>query len=206
MSPCRVADRNKNDRIDRDEVNACLACWDGKGCCFLVFVQLFEKYGTLIEGYTALIEKVSALIGFRDDAKALEGLFDEYDTNHSGELDHPEVKKLLTNANEGAAPSDEEVAMVIKMADREGSGTLCASRAVRVVVLEGLLLQTVWFPNLAPDHAWRCFTAAKHELMASVAVWYSFLLCHSGSVPSEPDSPTGTFVPVKTRESMCGCC
>eukprot|EP01052_Picozoa_sp_SAG31_P009273 SAG31_NODE_485_length_15021_cov_9.439791_2_plen_454_part_00 len=30
---------------------------------FLVFVQLFEKYGTLIEIYTALIEKVSALIG-----------------------------------------------------------------------------------------------------------------------------------------------
>eukprot|EP01052_Picozoa_sp_SAG31_P036828 SAG31_NODE_4653_length_3067_cov_27.573787_1_plen_226_part_00 len=29
---------------------------------FLVFVQLFEKYGTLIERYTALIEKVSALI------------------------------------------------------------------------------------------------------------------------------------------------
>eukprot|EP01052_Picozoa_sp_SAG31_P035523 SAG31_NODE_4300_length_3371_cov_8.759780_1_plen_143_part_10 len=28
---------------------------------FLVFVQLFEKYGTLIERYTALIEKVSAL-------------------------------------------------------------------------------------------------------------------------------------------------
>eukprot|EP01052_Picozoa_sp_SAG31_P048634 SAG31_NODE_10262_length_1163_cov_1.505639_1_plen_348_part_01 len=30
----------------------------GKGCYFLVFVQLFEKYGTLIERYTALIEKV----------------------------------------------------------------------------------------------------------------------------------------------------
>eukprot|EP01052_Picozoa_sp_SAG31_P012628 SAG31_NODE_743_length_12418_cov_3.780908_4_plen_101_part_00 len=29
---------------------------------FLVFVQLFEKYGTLIERYTALIEKVSAFI------------------------------------------------------------------------------------------------------------------------------------------------
>eukprot|EP01052_Picozoa_sp_SAG31_P002883 SAG31_NODE_104_length_25069_cov_12.917144_22_plen_101_part_00 len=26
----------------------------GKGCYFLVFVQLFEKYGTLIEGNTAL--------------------------------------------------------------------------------------------------------------------------------------------------------
>eukprot|EP01052_Picozoa_sp_SAG31_P020148 SAG31_NODE_1502_length_8080_cov_131.725849_6_plen_103_part_00 len=34
---------------------------------FLVFVQLFEKYGTLIERYTALIEKVSALtVGHRD--------------------------------------------------------------------------------------------------------------------------------------------
>eukprot|EP01052_Picozoa_sp_SAG31_P059448 SAG31_NODE_18747_length_624_cov_0.880000_1_plen_73_part_10 len=31
----------------------------GKGCYFLVFVQLFEKYGTLIERNTALIEKVS---------------------------------------------------------------------------------------------------------------------------------------------------
>eukprot|EP01052_Picozoa_sp_SAG31_P018550 SAG31_NODE_1318_length_8823_cov_3.108780_6_plen_167_part_00 len=35
----------------------------GKACRFLVFVQLFEKYGTLIEIYTALIEKVSS---FRD--------------------------------------------------------------------------------------------------------------------------------------------
>eukprot|EP01052_Picozoa_sp_SAG31_P021148 SAG31_NODE_1620_length_7725_cov_1.520850_6_plen_294_part_00 len=30
----------------------------GKGCYFLVFVQLFEKYGTLIERNTALIERV----------------------------------------------------------------------------------------------------------------------------------------------------
>eukprot|EP01052_Picozoa_sp_SAG31_P004881 SAG31_NODE_207_length_20316_cov_20.465400_11_plen_116_part_00 len=30
---------------------------------FLVFVQLFVKYGTLIERYTALIEKVSPCIG-----------------------------------------------------------------------------------------------------------------------------------------------
>eukprot|EP01052_Picozoa_sp_SAG31_P020541 SAG31_NODE_1549_length_7913_cov_8.822882_1_plen_197_part_00 len=37
----------------------------GKGCYFLVFVQLLEKYGTLIERYAALIEKVSALIGIR---------------------------------------------------------------------------------------------------------------------------------------------
>eukprot|EP01052_Picozoa_sp_SAG31_P015775 SAG31_NODE_1023_length_10298_cov_3.003530_5_plen_222_part_00 len=36
---------------------------EGKDCYFLVFVvQLFEKYGTLIERNTALIEKVSALI------------------------------------------------------------------------------------------------------------------------------------------------
>eukprot|EP01052_Picozoa_sp_SAG31_P028654 SAG31_NODE_2784_length_5092_cov_10.113158_8_plen_127_part_00 len=32
----------------------------GKGRYFLVFVQLFEKYGTLIERNTALIEKVSS--------------------------------------------------------------------------------------------------------------------------------------------------
>eukprot|EP01052_Picozoa_sp_SAG31_P001745 SAG31_NODE_59_length_29571_cov_20.443506_5_plen_79_part_00 len=33
---------------------------------FLVFVQLLEKYGTLIEINTALIEKVSPCIGSRD--------------------------------------------------------------------------------------------------------------------------------------------
>eukprot|EP01052_Picozoa_sp_SAG31_P035030 SAG31_NODE_4172_length_3511_cov_1.676143_3_plen_109_part_00 len=32
---------------------------EGEGCYFLVFVQLFEKYGTIIERNTALIEKVS---------------------------------------------------------------------------------------------------------------------------------------------------
>eukprot|EP01052_Picozoa_sp_SAG31_P030742 SAG31_NODE_3180_length_4582_cov_2.985501_4_plen_57_part_00 len=34
----------------------------GKGCYFLVFVQLLYKCGTLIERYTALIEKVSLCI------------------------------------------------------------------------------------------------------------------------------------------------
>eukprot|EP01052_Picozoa_sp_SAG31_P004170 SAG31_NODE_170_length_21415_cov_8.230813_10_plen_143_part_00 len=37
--------------------------FSGEGCCFLVFVQLFEKYGTLIERNTALIEKVSPCRG-----------------------------------------------------------------------------------------------------------------------------------------------
>eukprot|EP01052_Picozoa_sp_SAG31_P050511 SAG31_NODE_11559_length_1017_cov_10.470588_1_plen_182_part_01 len=36
---------------------------DGEGCYFLVFVQLFEKYGTLIERNTALIDKVSPCRG-----------------------------------------------------------------------------------------------------------------------------------------------
>eukprot|EP01052_Picozoa_sp_SAG31_P021286 SAG31_NODE_1638_length_7672_cov_4.225142_8_plen_187_part_00 len=40
----------------------------GKGCYVLVFVQLFEKYGTLIERHTALIEKVSALTGTQTPA------------------------------------------------------------------------------------------------------------------------------------------
>eukprot|EP01052_Picozoa_sp_SAG31_P021547 SAG31_NODE_1672_length_7564_cov_10.193704_9_plen_201_part_00 len=41
-----------------DEGSAELHERNGKGCYFLVFVQLFEKYGTLIERNTALIEKV----------------------------------------------------------------------------------------------------------------------------------------------------
>eukprot|EP01052_Picozoa_sp_SAG31_P030263 SAG31_NODE_3090_length_4687_cov_4.344377_2_plen_242_part_00 len=36
--------------------------FQGKRCYFLVFVQLFDRCGTLIERNTALIEKVSALI------------------------------------------------------------------------------------------------------------------------------------------------
>eukprot|EP01052_Picozoa_sp_SAG31_P001678 SAG31_NODE_56_length_29726_cov_41.443312_28_plen_468_part_00 len=43
-------------------VNRTLEHMEGKGCYFLVFVKLFEKYGTLIEIYTALIEKVSPCI------------------------------------------------------------------------------------------------------------------------------------------------
>eukprot|EP01052_Picozoa_sp_SAG31_P041686 SAG31_NODE_6389_length_2035_cov_1.978306_1_plen_233_part_10 len=43
----------------------------GKGCYFLVSVQLFEKCGTLIEIYMALIEKVSALIAVLADNKTL---------------------------------------------------------------------------------------------------------------------------------------
>eukprot|EP01052_Picozoa_sp_SAG31_P024574 SAG31_NODE_2099_length_6447_cov_8.302615_6_plen_207_part_00 len=45
----------------------------GKGCYFLGVVQLFEKYGTLIERNTALIEKVSALIG-RDGERSNQAL------------------------------------------------------------------------------------------------------------------------------------
>eukprot|EP01052_Picozoa_sp_SAG31_P021767 SAG31_NODE_1699_length_7499_cov_5.315135_10_plen_122_part_00 len=36
-------------------------------CYFLVFVQLFEKYGTLVERNTALIEKVSPCRFMDDD-------------------------------------------------------------------------------------------------------------------------------------------
>eukprot|EP01052_Picozoa_sp_SAG31_P019299 SAG31_NODE_1401_length_8497_cov_4.386640_6_plen_91_part_00 len=40
------------------EVAGVLLRMVGKGCYFLVFVQLFEKCGTSIERNTALIEKV----------------------------------------------------------------------------------------------------------------------------------------------------
>eukprot|EP01052_Picozoa_sp_SAG31_P046510 SAG31_NODE_8926_length_1362_cov_1.548694_2_plen_372_part_00 len=56
----------------------------GERCYFLVFVQLFEKYGTLIERYTALIEKVPPCIAFRNllpregEQPLQEGLQGEY--------------------------------------------------------------------------------------------------------------------------------
>eukprot|EP01052_Picozoa_sp_SAG31_P037572 SAG31_NODE_4873_length_2893_cov_8.076951_2_plen_123_part_00 len=45
--------RRRRDRLEKMRQDVV------RGCYFLVFVQLFEKYGTFIERNTALIEKVS---------------------------------------------------------------------------------------------------------------------------------------------------
>eukprot|EP01052_Picozoa_sp_SAG31_P019450 SAG31_NODE_1417_length_8440_cov_7.706510_4_plen_248_part_00 len=54
---------------------------------FLVFVQLFEKYGTSIERYTALIERVSALIVARWWAVFREG--------RRRRTEHPSIRIVL---------------------------------------------------------------------------------------------------------------
>eukprot|EP01052_Picozoa_sp_SAG31_P035922 SAG31_NODE_4402_length_3267_cov_1.552715_5_plen_159_part_00 len=67
----------------------------GKGCYFLVFVQLFEKYGTLIERYTALIEKVSALIvrRTREVNRRLPNLDDFSDSEEDGQQEEAEPRE-----------------------------------------------------------------------------------------------------------------
>eukprot|EP01052_Picozoa_sp_SAG31_P007407 SAG31_NODE_353_length_17229_cov_8.702160_11_plen_882_part_00 len=62
---------------------------DGKGCYFLVFVQLLEKYGTIIdERYTALIEKVSPCIESKAQMAAMHKPFwntEQHFGTHAGE-------------------------------------------------------------------------------------------------------------------------
>eukprot|EP01052_Picozoa_sp_SAG31_P008592 SAG31_NODE_437_length_15714_cov_8.527344_1_plen_430_part_00 len=82
----------------------------GKGCYFLVFVQVFEKYGTLIERNTALIEKVSPCRDRQNAGKPqnftlpgtfVTGRFWQLTVGPSFEVHQGIIRELLFEAEDG---------------------------------------------------------------------------------------------------------
>eukprot|EP00286_Rhodomonas_abbreviata_P012012 CAMPEP_0181328004 /NCGR_PEP_ID=MMETSP1101-20121128/22444_1 /TAXON_ID=46948 /ORGANISM="Rhodomonas abbreviata, Strain Caron Lab Isolate" /LENGTH=210 /DNA_ID=CAMNT_0023436783 /DNA_START=15 /DNA_END=647 /DNA_ORIENTATION=+ len=70
-------------------------------------------------------------------------MFDKYDTNHSGKLEMGQLKAMLTDLNDGHAPEDEEVKMVMDLADGEVSKK---TGGVNKTELQGAI--TIWYMHV----------------------------------------------------------
>ena len=55
--------------------------------------------------------------GYLESKEDIEATFAKFDQNQSGKLEFEQLKALLTELNEGMAPADEEVQMVMEEAD-----------------------------------------------------------------------------------------
>eukprot|EP00736_Rhodelphis_marinus_P013527 Rmarinus@m.4303 len=55
--------------------------------------------------------------GYKEDKGWIDEIFDRYDTDHSGALEEDQLRKLMTDLNEGHVPTDDEVSFVMKNAD-----------------------------------------------------------------------------------------
>jgi len=64
-----------------------------------------------------LAETFAVWHAFMEDKEWVDEIFAKYDIDKSGTLDSEQLKTLLTDLNEGEAPSDEEVARVASSAD-----------------------------------------------------------------------------------------
>jgi len=59
-----------------------------------------------------------------EDAQFIDEVWAKYDQDEDGAIEFEEVKQLMTEINEGIAPSTKEVKMLIKVADADRSGTI----------------------------------------------------------------------------------
>ena len=56
------------------------------------------------------------------DSSSWKPLMESFDTNKSGSLEPDQLSKLLTVWNKGVEPTSEELALVISIADKDGTG------------------------------------------------------------------------------------
>jgi len=68
-------------------------------------------------------------------------LYNRYDTDNSGELDREQLKKLLTDLNDGLEIIDEEVDDIMLVADTGKSGTIDKTELIKAI--------SVWFSETA---------------------------------------------------------
>eukprot|EP00293_Proteomonas_sulcata_P015937 CAMPEP_0184297530 /NCGR_PEP_ID=MMETSP1049-20130417/8424_1 /TAXON_ID=77928 /ORGANISM="Proteomonas sulcata, Strain CCMP704" /LENGTH=207 /DNA_ID=CAMNT_0026607301 /DNA_START=55 /DNA_END=678 /DNA_ORIENTATION=+ len=73
----------------------------------------------------------------------IESLFLKYDTNHSGKLEPPQLKALLTDLNEGVEPEEDEVKMVMSMCDGQ---VATPTGGINKTELKGAI--TLWYHHL----------------------------------------------------------
>jgi len=58
------------------------------------------------------------------DSASWQPLMDSFDTNKTGSLEPEQLRGLLKLWNKGVEPTDEELALVIKIADKGGTGAI----------------------------------------------------------------------------------
>jgi len=69
----------------------------------------------------------------KEDMEFIDAVYNKYDINKDGELATSELKKLLTDLNDGHAPTDEEVEEMVEHADRNSDGTVNRQEFMSVI-------------------------------------------------------------------------
>jgi len=84
---------------------------------------------------------IDAFLSYRECKDEIEGIFQKYDVDKSGSLDKGQLTNLLTELNEGAEPTGEEVDWVIKHADVIGNGAISKPELAKAI--------SVWYVHVA---------------------------------------------------------
>lgn len=103
-----------------------------------------------------LADSIKIWKNYLDNKPIIEGVFELYDTDHSGRIDENELTRLLTILNDGLEPLASEVGWVMHKADGHGHGYL----------LRGS--HTVVDTTDAHDGI------SRQELMYAISLWYTY--------------------------------
>jgi len=82
-------------------------------------------------------------------------MFNEYDKDHSGQLDFDQLKNLLKDLNSGIEPTEEEVKMVMDMAD---GAVLKKSGGITRTELQGAI--AIWYSYTEDSKKKGCCTVS----------------------------------------------
>eukprot|EP01005_Ploeotia_sp_CARIB1_P001501 NODE_425_length_852_cov_392.177931_g416_i0.p1 GENE.NODE_425_length_852_cov_392.177931_g416_i0~~NODE_425_length_852_cov_392.177931_g416_i0.p1 ORF type:complete len:193 (-),score=41.41 NODE_425_length_852_cov_392.177931_g416_i0:219-797(-) len=96
-------------------------------------------------------EGIKAWKAFKEHKPEIESIFKKYDTDNTGKLEAPELKKVLTDLNDGDAPDDREVDWVLRMADRADG---MANGAVDKTELQAAI--SLWYAHHDGKHHHCC--------------------------------------------------
>ena len=86
---------------------------------------------------------VSTYKAYVQEEKWLDGVFDEFDTNKSGQLEPGQLQALLQKVSPEATVTDEDTKYVLSLVDKSKTGTILRSEALaaaatwKKLILEG---------------------------------------------------------------------
>lgn len=120
-------DKKKNGKLDAAELKTLLQDYSSKPVTddevtFVLRMADVKKTGAVERDELAGAMKVWST--YRDSGPMIDETFQKYDTDQSGKLDKEQLRKLLSDLNEGLPVSDEEVAWVLENADILGDGCI----------------------------------------------------------------------------------
>lgn len=118
----------------------------------------------------------------------MEALMNKYDADHSGKLDATELKKLLTDLNDGIAVDDDEVSWVLKNADLLGDGKIGRLELEKAIA--------VWFHHFEHSEGDQDGIEQKYSPMEIVSPERS---------PEPHPAVIDSASAVDTNQCKCGC-